>query len=131
MREFLALLVKLVLDYGVVHVFLDSQDLTILGHGVSRRAFWDRSKQFFDVSVWTREDYEFLRIQDAVESRHFLEESLKVKPSLIDKLDVFVSYGLLWWQHWQRNTWPSLFELLVQLVELIVSSITLPHALAI
>jgi len=131
MREFQALLIKFVLGYGVVHVFFDSKHLAKLGHDVCGGAFWDSSEHFFDVSVWTREDYEFLGIKDEIESRHFLEESLKIKPPLIDKLDIFVSYSLLWWQHRKRDTWPSLLKSLVQLIELIESPVPLPHALAV
>ena len=129
MGEFHALLVKFVLLYWVVHVFLDVEQSSILLNDVQSAGLWDCSEELFDVTGGSGENLELLGIEHVVKSCHFLEESLEVESSLVDELDVFAANSLLWRQQRNWDTWPSLDELLVKLKEVAVSALTLPNAL--
>jgi len=131
MGELEALLVQFVLLDWVYHMLLDPQDFSILFYDVTWGGFWNGAKHFFDISVWSRKNREFLGIKDILKGWHLLEKPFKVKSSLIDELNILVSNGLLWREHWKWNSWPSLVQFLVKLVEFIVSSIALPHALGV
>ena len=128
MRELKAMLVESVLLDWVHHVLLDVQEVTVLFDDFSGGSFWDSSEHFFDVTIWASENREFLGIKDIFEGRHLLEKSLQVKSSFVNELDVFISYCFLWGKHWKWNSWPSLGQFLIKLVEFIVSAIALPHA---
>ena len=77
----------------------------------------------------SRENLEFLPVDDEVVLRELAKESFEVESTLLQEDDVLVAHGLLGWHLGQDDSGPALAEAILQQIKFIVSAFDFEFAL--